>query len=322
MGRAGGFRGEIVTGGVTKWRVGVWQVDGEGNRPWNRGIERRRGIASLCPYSHRAGCGKEEKRVALIELMCYYGEWEGKKMTDSPQTIELFEYYCCVCYGWIDQTKGGRLRRTCSARCRQKLYRMRKGQPDKPAHERRETAPAMATWKPGSCPVCGEPIPQPKQGRKRKTCSQSCRMKLWRLENPRCIVCRKRYTRTPNQKVHLYCSKSCKRTMQQMRRRQRAREREWAKLASYRPDWWPRPGSGYREEAIPWEGDEEEAVVREREPEPRYDEPTKTREEELAERAAAEAARWAEVRAENERKRKAQELARELLEDDTKWWRW
>ncbi len=46
-------------------------------------------------------------------------------MGSDQQTVELFENRCCVCYVPIPQYRHGRLRRTCSAACRQKLYRMR-----------------------------------------------------------------------------------------------------------------------------------------------------------------------------------------------------
>lgn len=107
-----------------------------------------------------------------------------------------------------------------------------------------------------------------------------------------------------------------------MQRRQRQRERDFAELAGYRPEWMPRQGSGYREEIIPWLDGEEEAaaVVREREPEPNYEWAMKTEEERLAEEAAIAREQQTRALEQAEQARKARRLAWELLEDESKWW--
>lgn len=249
-------------------------------------------------------------------------------MEDEPQTIELFENVCCVCFVPFWQERRGRLRRTCSHACRQELYRIRRGEKRKQARRKRaeiEETPTKGARLPRirtKCPVCGEPIAQPAHGRKRKTCSERCRKRLWRRTHPRCLMCGKRFRLAKWRKDWKYCSKHCRWKGIKMMARARRREKAWAKVASYRPFWMPRKGSGYRKEVIPWEAGEEEAVVREREPKPNYRREYETEEERLAARAAEWAAELKQMREESERIEKARRLAQELLEDDTKWWRW
>jgi predicted nucleic acid-binding Zn ribbon protein len=213
-------------------------------------------------------------------------------MEENKQTIELYENQCCVCFMVIEQKKKGRLRRTCSAACRQKLYRMRHQKPkvDRP---KKEIKPIGVVMKAGThCPVCGKPMEQPERGRKRKTCSEKCRKRLWRQQTPRCLVCGKHFKIAKYQKEQKYCSEQCRWRAVKMQQRQRQRERDYAELAGYRPEWLPRPGSGYRQEVIPWLDGEAAAVVREREPEPNYecDWDMKTEEERLADES-----KWWEI---------------------------
>jgi hypothetical protein len=91
-------------------------------------------------------------------------------------------------------------------------------------------------------------------------------------------------------------------------------------MAGYIASRLPRPGSGYREEIIPWEEDQEEpVVVRERQPEPNYerglDEQTGERD-----RDAYLAEQMEETKKAIREAKKARALAHELLGDDRKWW--
>lgn len=122
------------------------------------------------------------------------------------------------------------------------------------------------------------------------------------------------------QKEQKYCSEQCRWQAAKLQRRQRQREQDFAELAGYRPEWLPRPGSGYREEVIPWLEGEAEAVVREREPEPNYERAMMTEAEKLAEQAAIAAEEQARALEQAEQARKARRLAWELLEDESKWW--
>lgn len=236
--------------------------------------------------------------------------------------VELYENRCAVCYVPFFQKRRGRLRRTCSDACRQKLYRMRHQTKTQGSSEEVEAHQVARTGrgKGETCPECGGEMIQPKTGRRRKTCSEACRKRRWRRENPKCLVCGKRFKRNKYQKVHLYCSKQCKWRAQKMRERQRVREKEYAKMASYRPDWLPRPGEGYRTEKVPWpEGlGEQEAVLREREPEPNYTPETEA--VKMARRREEEQRQIEETLAEIERQKKARELAWELLGDNDLWW--
>jgi predicted nucleic acid-binding Zn ribbon protein len=239
---------------------------------------------------------------------------------NEQQTIELYENRCCVCHVAFWQKPRGRLRRTCSAACRQKLYRMRHQKP-KVERQQKEIKPIGVVMEAGThCPVCGEPMEQPERGRKRKTCSEKCRKRLWRQQNPRCLVCGKHFKMAKYQKEQKYCSEQCRWQAAKLQQRQRQREQDFAELAGYRPEWLPRPGSGYREEMVPWEGDEQEAVVREREPEPNYERAMMTEAEKLAEQAAIAAEEQARALEQAEQARKARRLAWELLEDESKWW--
>lgn len=110
-----------------------------------------------------------------------------------------------------------------------------------------------------------------------------------------------------------------------MRWRYQKLEEAWAEMAGYRPDWLPRRGSGYREEEVPWKGEnEKEAVIREREPEPNYEGGAAgygaARSE--AEMMAEMAAQTAEAEEAARQAREGRRLAWELLEDESKWWGW
>jgi ribosomal protein S27E len=253
-------------------------------------------------------------------------------MAEKRQTVELFENQCAVCYRVFVQRRGGRLRRTCSAACRQKLYRMRhrkqvdedqeKAGNEQPPEKEKRVFPRVET----TCPVCGAALVQPWTGRKRKTCSESCRKRLWRQQNPRCLVCGKTFTPSRFQKEQKYCSAKCRGRAREALRRQRELARRREELGNYRPEWLPRPGSGYREEVVPWEGDEQEAVIRERKPEAIYRE---TPEEEEARRKAEEERLEAEWKAqakayreERRRLREAERMGYDLLVDESKWWDW
>jgi len=189
-------------------------------------------------------------------------------MQDNQETIELFENQCCVCFVPFWQKRRGRLRRTCSRACRQKLYRMRRGDArptaaasEVPEEQRRvygKRMPRIGTV----CPVCQKPLEQPATGRKRSTCSERCRKRLWRWQHPRCLACGKRFVMAKWQKEQKYCSDRCRERAFKAQQRQRAREKAWAEAAGYRPEWMPRQGSGYREEIVPWESDEKAAVTR------------------------------------------------------------
>jgi hypothetical protein len=135
-------------------------------------------------------------------------------------------------------------------------------------------------------------------------------------------MCGKHFKLAKYQIQKKYCSKQCRDRAAQMQKRQRQRERDYAELAGYRPEWLPRKGSGYREEVIPWLDGEAAAVVREREPEPNYEceWDVKTEEERLAEEAAILAEERAQAIERAEQARKARRLAWELLEDESKWW--
>lgn len=242
------------------------------------------------------------------------------------QVVELYENRCCVCYVPLWQERKGRLRRTCSAACRQRLYRMRKGKRER--KKKRAAGPTGAAFKRAGtvCPMCGGPMEQPARGRKRKTCSEKCRKRLWRRQNPRCLVCGKHFKMAKYRKEQHYCSEKCKKQAAHYKKQQAKRERAWAEIAWYRPEWLPRKGSGYREETIPWEAGEKEAVVREREPKPNYrPDPEAEEARRKAEEEAAEAefeawvAEWKEkTRIEEETRR----LTDDLLFDESKWWDW
>lgn len=193
------------------------------------------------------------------------------------ETIELYENMCAVCGVPFFQKARGRLRRTCSDRCRQKLYRIRhtergveqrRADPDAEMRERysekHRIVPRVAT----ECPVCGGEIVQAATGRKRKTCSAKCRQKLWRYEHPRCLMCSKRFTAKKGLRNVRYCSYECQTAAYTAMRRVRRYVRNNAAYRHYRPNWWATRHSGYREESVPWgRGGEGEAVVRERKPE-------------------------------------------------------
>jgi hypothetical protein len=265
----------------------------------------------------------------------------------DQQDVELFENRCCVCFVPIPQYRHGRLRRTCSAACRQKLYRMRRkpitydtpnervtcasptGSPDGSRGEGRMDSGKEARRRAAQvCPACGGPISQPARGRKRKTCSARCRQRLWRRRNPRCLVCGKHFKMAKRQREQKYCSKQCKWRAGNAWQRQRERAKARVEMAHYRPEWMPRAGSGYRREAIPWEGGEAAAVVAARKPEPNYwernlweDGAQGAGEDEAARRAEAERqAQMAEREKELRRQREARRVAYELLEDESKWW--
>jgi predicted nucleic acid-binding Zn ribbon protein len=251
-------------------------------------------------------------------------EGRNREMDDKRQVVEFVESRCAVCYVPIPQVRGGRLRRTCSAACRQKLYRLRKGKAARKRKGKAATAPAKRPKK--TCPVCGEPLVQPATGRKRKTCSERCRKQLWRRQHPRCLMCGKRFTMVKYQKERKYCSKHCRWRGLKLRQRQAQREKAIAEAALHRPDWLPRPGEGYRAERIPWEGSEDEAVIRKRRPRPYYrmseeEKEAKRREEEAREEAEWEA-RVAAYEAEARKKQAAEQMAHDLLLDEWKWREW
>jgi len=91
-------------------------------------------------------------------------------------------------------------------------------------------------------------------------------------------------------------------------------------MAGYIASRLPRPGSGYREEIIPWEEEQEEpVVVRERKPEPNYEREI----DELMwerDRDAYLAEQIEETEKAIREAKKARALARELLGDNRKWW--
>ena len=111
-----------------------------------------------------------------------------------------------------------------------------------------------------------------------------------------------------------------------MQERQREREQEWAEMAHYRPLWLPKAGSGYQEEAIPWEGDEKAAVVRKRRVKPNYEvmveeeelEQTEV-EEEMEGGSREEMDEWKE---DTKKKEADKRLTYDLLFDESKWWDW
>ena len=250
-------------------------------------------------------------------------------MSGEQSTIEFYEHYCAVCHAPIQQVAGGRLRRTCSAACRQKLYRMRKGKAP-----RKRTAGAVQAVAPEAtrarvrttCPVCGERLVQPPTGRKRKTCSERCRKRLWRRQHPRCLMCGKRFTMAWHQKEQKYCSPRCRWRANKLQQRQAQREKAITAAAVYRPDWLPTPGTGYREERIPWEGEEDEAVLWQRKPRPHYrvseEEKEAKRKAEEERQEAAWRAEAAAYRDELRRKRAAEQLWYDLLVDESKWREW
>jgi predicted nucleic acid-binding Zn ribbon protein len=250
-------------------------------------------------------------------------------MGDDGQVVTFSESRCAVCHTPIWQVRGGRLRRTCSAACRQKLYRMRRGKaPRKSGVDRAQAAAPKVTRKRvrTTCPVCGERMVQPPTGRKRKTCSERCRKRLWRQQHPRCLMCGKRFTIVRYQKEQKFCSKRCKWRANKLMQQQAQREKAIAEAAVHRPDWLPRPGEGYRAERIPWEGGEAVAVIRKRRPHPHYrvseEEKEAERKAEEAQEEAEWAARVAAYEAEARRKREAERVRDDLLVDESKWRDW
>jgi hypothetical protein len=138
------------------------------------------------------------------------------------------------------------------------------------------------------------------------------------------MICGKTFTPARFQKEHKYCSAVCRSRAREAMRWQRELAQRLEEVGSYQPEWIPSPGSGYRIEEVPWEedADEEEAVVRERKPAPNHEEDYKTEAERQAERNAYIAAQEAETREHVKQMKKARKLARELLVDESKWWRW
>lgn len=242
-------------------------------------------------------------------------------MQDEQQSVELYENRCCVCYVPFWQIKGGRLRRTCSAACRQKLYRMRRGEREKKGRKPPKLV-RFSIRRPGAtCPVCEGPMEQPAHGRKRKTCGQGCRMKLWRQQHPRCLICGRRFKLAQRRKEWKYCSKRCQWRAAKLQQQQRKREKAWAEVAGYRPDWLPRPGSGYREEMIPWEGEEKSAVIREREPEPNYWDRERWGDDPEVDMVEAERRQMAKKAEEVAAQREQERLAEEEARRRAKYWR-
>lgn len=111
-----------------------------------------------------------------------------------------------------------------------------------------------------------------------------------------------------------------------MRQRQRTIAQRIAATAHIRPEHLPHPGSGYREEIIPWEADEQAAVVRARPPQPNY-EPEFTggfveKRPTAAELKAAKEQEQEEELQKIREERKARRLAYDLLIDESKWFDW
>jgi predicted nucleic acid-binding Zn ribbon protein len=157
--------------------------------------------------------------LPIANFCSMIGGERNREMDDKRQVVEFVESRCAVCYAPIPQVRGGRLRRTCSDACRQKLYRLRKGRKKK-----REAATAPAKRPKRTCPVCGKPLVQPATGRKRKTCSDRCRKRLWRRQHPRCLMCGKRFKMAKNKQEQMYCSKHCRWRGLKLRQRQAQRE--------------------------------------------------------------------------------------------------
>lgn len=176
----------------------------------------------------------------------------------QKDTIEFFEGRCCVCFRPMIQKETGRPRLTCSDRCRSTLKRMRNKGKDpvktlagaklkdgEMTEGEGYNAPVV-----GLCLTCGKAIRQAKTGRRRETCSNACRQKLWRLRHPVCPACGKRFAVTPGQARMRYCSTACKVRVRLARRwieELKRRERKYAR----RPEWWPAKGTGWRMEAVP-----------------------------------------------------------------------
>jgi len=164
---------------------------------------------------------------------------------------------CAYCGTRIKQPLTGRMRRTCSAKCRQAIYRQR--HPDRvmrtrlaERRKRRQQARESGEWAEGHCLVCTQPITQPAQGRKRKTCSDACRKKLWRQLNPVCAYCKQRYKLKHHKTHRRYCSDECQQAAYNERRRRQTRRRWAQKNQRYRTYWIRGRGVARRAEEIPW----------------------------------------------------------------------
>ena len=254
-------------------------------------------------------------------------------MGEAPKFIEFYENQCCICFAPFWQKRRGRLRRTCSQACRQKLYLMRRSHLKE--QESVEAVPSRAETKHKfrrthqrvltHCPVCGEEMSQAKRGRKRKTCSDRCRKWLWRYENPRCMVCGKTFKMPKFQKQQKYCSSRCRsHAWEAFKRTQEIAKRREA-LGNSRPFWMPRLGSGYRKEVFPEMIGETSAIWYEREPEANYEPPDPIEERRKAEAEEAEEVRKiqtevADIKRRREEARIAKERHKTLWEDDTLWW--
>jgi hypothetical protein len=249
-------------------------------------------------------------------------------MGEATTIIELHENQCAVCLKPYFQKRRGRLRRTCCGACRQKLYRMRKkitnpsaagtgvpgggeGEDGKAIKRRNRVRVAR------KCPECGTAIQQPERGRKRKTCSDRCRKRMWRRLNPPCLLCRKRFKPERYQGSHLFCSEECRYKARDMKKTEKRRERLAAAFRGNRPAWLPKPGSGYRQEIAPWAKDEAEAVIRSRAARPVYE---RVAEVEMPVIEMIDVTQQIEAAKAAVRKaRRARQLAWELLEDESLW---
>jgi len=179
----------------------------------------------------------------------------GEEPTSNPKR-------CAYCGTRIKQPETGRMRRTCSAKCRQAIYRQR--HPDRimrtrlaERRKRKLESKKRGEWAPGHCLVCAQPITQPKQGRPRQTCSDACRKKLWRQRNPKCVHCKQRYKLSRNDPRRLYCTLKCKRQAELNRKRRKRRRKLAEKNQRYRTYWIRRRGTVRRAEQPPWSHEED-----------------------------------------------------------------
>jgi hypothetical protein len=74
-------------------------------------------------------------------------------------------------------------------------------------------------------------------------------------------MCGKRFKPAPRHRDQKFCSEACRLEADLLRRRVMRKRREAERASLRRPYWWPRRGSGYREEAIPWAPGSREAKV-------------------------------------------------------------
>jgi len=165
---------------------------------------------------------------------------------DQPDIIAFYENQCCICLKPFEQKRGCSKRLTCSGGCRQRLHRLR--------HPRSKQSATPGTTNANDesrCRVCGAGFQQARTGRRRQTCSDACRKRWFRQQNPHCVVCKQAFRRAARQPGKIYCGVKCRDAMVSRRRWQRELERRKQEQGGYRPTWIPTSGSAYAVEELP-----------------------------------------------------------------------